>query len=186
MSKGFWRRLTTDRWADRFYSLRYTYGAIILGLAACLATKSVYWDTLNFWLTALVAFLVVTFFELFILSMLDEEKTTPSQFLFRMMIVVITMQTAFALIYYWAPNAHTYLARDGRPITDFVDAFYFSGVTLFTVGYGDIVPVGDFRFTAVAEVYGGTIFIFAFFTWGLGIMSDRHLRRPRESDRSND
>ena len=51
------------------------------------------------------------------------------------------------------------------------------GFTLLTVGYGDIVPKGDFRFTAVAEVYGGTLFIFSFFAFGLSVLSDRHFKK---------
>jgi len=52
-------------------------------------------------------------------------------------------------------------------------------VTLLTVGYGDIVPKGDFRFTAVAEVYGGTLFIFSFFAWGLSTLGARHLQQTK-------
>ena len=152
----------------------YPYLAIAAGLAFSLATGSVHLNTPNFWLTAAVAFGVVTLFHFLILSTLEHESMGPTQFLFRTMLVVILMQTAFACIYHFAGNETTFLSRGGQRVTDFVDALYFSGVTLMTVGYGDIVPMGDFRFTAVAEVYGGTLFIFAFFSWGLGVMSDRH------------
>ena len=168
-----------NHWSEFFYRLRHTYAAIIVGLLFSLLTGSVHWNSLNFWMTGLLALVIVTLFDLFILTTLNEETVTPSQFLFRVMILVVSMQSAFACIYYWASDAATYLSRSGARVTDFVDALYFSGVTLMTVGYGDIVPMGDFRFTAVAEVYGGTLFIFAFFTWGLGIMSDRHFRRPK-------
>lgn len=104
---------------------------------------------------------------------------TPARFLYRTMLIVITMQMAFALIYHFASTEATYLARGSARVTDFVDALYFSGTTLLTVGYGDVVPMGDFRFTAVSEVYGGTLFIFSFFAWGLSILSDRHLERMR-------
>ena len=155
----------------------YPYLAIAAGLAFSLLTGSVHLDTLNFWLTAAVASTVVTLFEILILSTLKHDRMTPTQFLFRTMLVVILMQLAFACIYHFAGDATTYLSKGGARVTDFVDALYFSGVTLMTVGYGDIVPAGDFRFTAVAEVYGGTLFIFAFFSWGLGVMSNRHPHR---------
>ena len=170
-----------NRLQERVQTLSYTYGAIVVGLVVSLATGSVHLNTLNFWLTALVAFVVVTIFDVLVLGILNEEKISPSQFLLRMMVMVVLMQTAFASIYYWAADSTTYLMRnDGKPVTDFVDALYFSGITLLTVGYGDIVPRGDFRFTAVAEVYGGTLFIFAFFTWGLGVMASRHSSKRTE------
>lgn len=152
----------------------YPFLAIAAGLAFSLLTGSTHLHTLNFWLTGAVAFGIVTLFEILILSTLEHERMSPTQFLFRTMLVVILMQMAFACIYHFAGDETTYLSKGGARVTDFVDALYFSGVTLMTVGYGDIVPVGDFRFTAVAEVYGGTLFIFAFFSWGLGVMSDRH------------
>ena len=156
--------------------LVYPLLAILAGLLFSLATGSVHLNTLNFWMTAMVAFCVVTSFEFLILSTLAHEQMTPARFLFRTMLIVIAMQTAFACIYHFAANETTYLACGGSRVTDFVDALYFSGVTMMTVGYGDIVPKGDFRFTAVAEVYGGTLFIFSFFAWGLSVLSSRHLK----------
>ncbi|GEM_PF-3259672 len=162
-------------------TLRYPFLGITAGLGFSLLTGSVHLNTLNFWLTGAVAFGVVTAFDFLILSTLSHERMTPTRFLFRTMLVVITLQTAFACIYYFASNETTYLAKEGARVTDFVDTLYFSGVTLLTVGYGDIVPKGDFRFTAVAEVYGGTLFIFSFFAWGLSTLSDRHLNQKGRS-----
>ena len=163
-------------WKERLRTLSYTYAAVAFGLVASLLLYSLHLSSLNFWLTAVLAFVVVTVFDLFVLSVVNDHTITPSHFLFRVMVLVVGMQAAFAGIYYFAADSTNYLMRNGAPITDFVDAMYFSGVTLLTVGYGDITPVGDFRFTAVAEVYGGTLFIFAFFTWGLSIIAHRNLK----------
>lgn len=160
--------------------LLYPFLAITAGLGFSLLTGSVHLNTPNFWLTAAVAFCIVAAFDFLILSTLSHEKMTPTRFLFRTMLIVIGLQTAFACIYHFAANETSYLARGEARVADFVDALYFSGVTLLTVGYGDIVPKGDFRFTAVAEVYGGTLFIFSFFAWGLSTLSDRHFRSTQK------
>lgn len=162
---------------QRLRALVFTYLAVTVGFAVSLAMGAVHIGTLNFWLTAAVGYGIVTLFDFFILATLNDENLEPAQFLFRMMLVVVTMHLAFACIYFWAADETSYLARNGQPITDFVDAVYFSGITLLTVGYGDIVPVGDFRFTAVAEVYGGTLFIFAFFSGALGGLAGRYFRK---------
>ncbi len=155
--------------------LLYSCLAIAFGLLISLVTGSTHLNALSFWLTAATAFGIVTAFDLLILATIQHRHMTPTRFLFRTMLMVVIMQAAFAGIYYFGADAATYLAKDGQRVTDFVDCLYFSGVTLMTVGYGDIVPVGDFRFTAVAEVYGGTLFVFAFFSWGLSTI------RPRKS-----
>ena len=161
-------------WKERFRILSYTYAAVSTGLVVSLMLGSVHLNTLNFWLTAMLAFAIVTVFDFIVLSLVAEETITPSKFLFRVMVVVVGMQSAFAGIYHFAADGNSYLIYHDQRVTDFVNALYFSGVTLLTVGYGDITPVGDFRFTAIAEVYGGTLFIFAFFTWGLSIIANRH------------
>lgn len=169
-------------WKEKFRTLGYTYSAVSVGLLVSLAIGSTHWKTLNFWLTGLLAFTIVTLFDLFVLSILDEETNTPSRFLFRMMIMVVAIQAAFACVYHWAANDFSYLSRNGQRVNEFVDAMYFSGITLLTVGYGDVTPMGDFRFTAVAEVYGGTLFIFSFFTWGLSIIANRHFSNGKKSE----
>ena len=161
-------------WQERFKTLSYTYAAVFVGLISSLFLYSLHLNTLNFWLVAILAFVIVTVFDLFVLSVVSEPTMTPSKFLFRVMVSAVGIQFAFACIYYFATDATTYLVKNGVPIKNFVDCMYFSGATLFTVGYGDIVPVGDFRFTAIAEVYGGTLFIFSFFAWGLSAIANRN------------
>ncbi len=70
-------------------------------------------------------------------------------------IFIVTLLTGFALIY--MPRMES-----GFKINDAVDgglifkAFYFSGITLLTIGYGDILPTTDFtRVTAIIEGAAG-------------------------------
>ncbi len=160
-------------WKKRFKTLSYTYAAVVVGLISSLFLYSLDLFSLNFWLVTILAFIIVTVFDLFVLSVVDEPNMTPAKFLFRVMVSAVGIQFAFACIYFFAANTMAHLVRSGMPITSFGDCMYFSGATLFTVGYGDIVPIGDFRFTAIAEVYGGTLFIFSFFAWGLSTIASR-------------
>jgi potassium channel LctB len=80
------------------------------------------------------------------------------------MLVLVTMYgivtIGFALVYFWlhvidkVPLLFIY-----EPPTSlqryFLDCLYFSVVTLFTVGYGDIIPIGLGRVVAILEVMLG-------------------------------
>lgn len=71
-----------------------------------------------------------------------------------------TLVLAFALIYYPRMPAHFKHAYD-EAATPWLDSVYFSGVTLTSMGYGDIVPrTTGMRFTAMLES-----------TWGLLLIS---------------
>jgi hypothetical protein len=73
--------------------------------------------------------------------------------------LVVTLVFAFALIYYpRMPAAFIFTSRPARG--DFFDAIYFSGVTLTSVGYGDIVPgTNAMRLLAMIEGAAGLALI---------------------------
>jgi potassium channel LctB len=55
----------------------------------------------------------------------------------------------------------SYFIENGQIIFDlpFSDAFYFSATTLSSVAYGDILPVGVFRYFAILEIFAGLLYI---------------------------
>jgi voltage-gated potassium channel len=62
----------------------------------------------------------------------------------------------FALLYYFLPVACMFKA----PLASFLEAFYFSGVTLATLGYGDLSPVHWLsRLLALYEVFAGILLV---------------------------
>lgn len=73
----------------------------------------------------------------------------------------------FAVLYYLLAmegdvvRVGTEEGKDGGE--NFLDYLYFSGVTLLSVGYGDLVPVGKARFFALIQAAIGFLLPTAFF-----------------------
>ncbi|GEM_PF-6595100 len=120
-----------------------------------------------------------------------DAEVTPTKFILPMFGVIVLIQAAFALIYLIPDErTSTYLVHVNaamgteQKVISFLDALYFSGVTLFTVGYGDILPKGGFRFIAMAEFYAGTLVVFALFAFGVGIFANHvhHESRVQRKD----
>ncbi len=69
-------------------------------------------------------------------------------------LLILCLLTGFGLIY--LPRLPGQFAVAGGNQTSWIDAFYFSGVTLLTIGYGDFAPrSGLLRFTAILEGVAG-------------------------------
>ncbi|MBI2523380.1 two pore domain potassium channel family protein [Candidatus Woesearchaeota archaeon] len=58
-----------------------------------------------------------------------------------------------------ASGENYFIENDKIADLSFSDAVYFSIITLTTVGYGDIVPVGVFRYFVMVEIFMGLIYI---------------------------
>lgn len=129
-----------------------------------------------FWFTLLLTIFVISLIDILIHNLLNG-KNGPLSFLVTMLVLVLLTQSLFAALYYCTQTSGSSLAHiGGGPAMDFYEAFYFSGVTLFTVGYGDIVPIGNHRFTALIEIYLGHFLIFTIIAWGVGYFASRRLR----------
>ncbi len=93
----------------------------------------------------------------------------PLMLPFLLLTYIVLLVFAFALIYY--PHlADSFTATQEAAGTGFDDALYFSGLSLTTVGYGDVVPrTGAMRFVAVFESAVGIISITLAITYLLTI-----------------
>ena len=129
---------------------------------------------LTFWFTLATTLAVVACLDFLVHKALHKTQA-PSHFLLFMFGLVISTHILFSAIYHYTATGANYLTGSSR---HFWDAFYFSGVTLFTVGYGDIVPIGDFRFVSVVQIYLGHLLIFTAVAWGLGHFASQRLYKP--------
>jgi voltage-gated potassium channel Kch len=92
-------------------------------------------------------------------------------------VYILLLVTAFALVYYpHVPGGFTFGVE--RPAPGWVDAIYFSGVTLTTVGYGDVVPrITSLRFVALFEAASGLIVISLAITYILTVYAALERKR---------
>lgn len=67
----------------------------------------------------------------------------------------VAVMLFFAMLYHIMPEQ----AFGGPGVSSFLDALYFSTVTFTTLGYGDIVPVGEVRLLCALEAVMGSVFI---------------------------
>lgn len=66
----------------------------------------------------------------------------------------------FAVLYYFLPITGLFKVGEQSHLGSFAESVYFSGVTLATLGYGDVVPVYWFsRLLALYEVFTGILII---------------------------
>lgn len=97
---------------------------------------------------------------------MEERKFSLEVFYTLLMIYTIVM-IGFGLIYFILLQQGNILIETKRHenrsiFHDLFESIYFSGVTLLTIGYGDISPVGMGRFVALIEALIGYILPAAF------------------------
>lgn len=86
---------------------------------------------------------------------------------YALLILYSTIIIGFALIYFVLSYQGILLVehgivRDVSTLESLVHSIYFSGVTLLTIGYGDIVPIGIGRIVALVEALIGYLLPTAF------------------------
>lgn len=92
-------------------------------------------------------------------------------------VYVVLLVTAFALVYYpHIPDGFTFGVSHPEP--GWSDAIYFSGVTLTTLGYGDVMPrTTPLRFLALFEAASGLVVISLAITYMLTVYSALERKR---------
>ncbi|WP_017473560.1 potassium channel family protein [Amphibacillus jilinensis] len=91
---------------------------------------------------------------------------------FKLFFVLIGVTLGFTILYYALSIQETILVYEGHSgeaaDQSFSELLYFSGTTLLSVGYGDIVPVGSARFFALIQAAIGLLLPTAYFLKALG------------------
>jgi len=93
-------------------------------------------------------------------NLFKEKDLHKMEFFLSIIFVFLLTITMFAVIYSEPiENSNNYFMEYGKPYNiTFPDAFYFSATTITTLGYGDITPIGVFRFFVIIEVFMGLIY----------------------------
>lgn len=96
-----------------------------------------------------------------------KEKRFSVEIFYALLVIYCIVIIGFGLIYFIISFQTRALIEYGQmdPVNIFgslVHSLYFSGVTLLTIGYGDITPVGIARLIAVVEALIGYILPAAF------------------------
>ncbi|MFD2628856.1 potassium channel family protein [Oceanobacillus kapialis] len=95
------------------------------------------------------------------------ESRFSTELFYGLIIIYIMVMVGFGLIYFMLSLEGIILVEDGVPREvgvsgSLIHSMYFSGVTLLTIGYGDITPIGIGRFIALVEALIGYILPAAF------------------------
>lgn len=92
-------------------------------------------------------------------------------------VYVVLLVFAYALVYYpHIPGGFTFGVAHPEP--GWIDAVYFSGVTLTSVGYGDVVPrIAPLRFLALFEAASGLVVISLAITYMLTVYTALERKR---------
>ena len=102
-----------------------------------------------------------------ILGIKMQERRFSVEIFYSLLITYTIVILGFGLIYFILSFEGIYLVEGGelRQVTTFgsmIHSFYFSGVTMLTIGYGDISPIGIGRFIALVEALIGYVLPTAF------------------------
>ncbi|MBM4765089.1 potassium channel family protein [Bacillus sp. B15-48] len=120
---------------------------------------------MGFYISIIIIILciILSLRELFIPDKIKGKKLSIENF-FVLAIIYLTVMIGFGLIYFLVGSeiqpilneAEEYSATTGtETVIKLETALYFSAITLFSVGYGDISPIGIGRWIAVIEALVG-------------------------------
>lgn len=157
----------------RAYHQIYLDSVKILGLLVLLYFLNVSSLFLLLILTGSVVYFVLSL----VFDKLDKEDSFRlKDYMRNIIFLVILVLFLFGTTYRLYSDSNNYLIdKKGEKYSpDFWSSMYFSGVTFFSLGYGDITPYGSvFRMISIFEVFLGIFVIFTFFASGVNIIRER-------------
>ncbi|WP_010649855.1 potassium channel family protein [Oceanobacillus massiliensis] len=120
----------------------------------------------NFLIGAAIVFIGLNLYYFF--ANKDYRKSHFSTSLFLKLFFVLSgILLGFAVLYYVLSTSDLILVQDlstREPIDPtFLNFLYFSGETLFSIGYGDMLPIGSARFFTIIEAAIGVLLPTAYF-----------------------
>ncbi|MGP4108231.1 potassium channel family protein [Virgibacillus sp. L01] len=100
-------------------------------------------------------------------NMQMRESRFSAEIFYTLLIIYLIVIIGFGLIYFILSINNILLVENGELrkvsiIGSAIHSLYFSGVTLLTIGYGDITPIGIGRFIALVQALIGYILPTAF------------------------
>lgn len=100
-------------------------------------------------------------------NMQMRESRFSAEIFYTLLIIYLIVIIGFGLIYFILSINNILLVENGELrevsiIGSAIHSIYFSGVTLLTIGYGDITPIGIGRFIALIQALIGYILPTAF------------------------
>ncbi|QKY68266.1 potassium channel family protein [Lentibacillus sp. CBA3610] len=112
------------------------------------------------------------------------ERRFSAEIFYTLLMLYLIVILGFGFIYFMLSMNDVLLVEDGElrevsVIGSMIHSFYFSGVTMLTVGYGDITPIGIGRLIALVQALIGYILPTAFV---LKLVQNNQENRDREKD----
>ncbi|MCZ0702873.1 potassium channel LctB [Natronobacillus azotifigens] len=106
----------------------------------------------------------------FIFEQAHKRSYFSYELFYSLVVVYFTVIVAFGMLYFILSLHEVILVQSNTEtraqqsfLSLLIDCLYFSGVTLMTVGYGDIIPVGWGRLLALTQAMIGYLLPTAFF-----------------------
>jgi len=102
-------------------------------------------------------------FKILIFDFMGLYATSPLRVVFSNIIIYFIYAFLYTIIPYFANTTLNSVKPGDSFWMRFWDAAYYTGITYFTVGYGDILPIGPIRYLADITAFTG-VFMMSYFT----------------------
>lgn len=102
-------------------------------------------------------------FKMLVFDKMGLYATSPIRVIFSNIVIYFFFAFLYTVLPYFTDSSLT-SAQAGQSFwIKFWDAAYYTGITYFTVGYGDILPIGSIRYLADITAFTG-VFMMSYFT----------------------